>query len=315
MSWQVREAQVRRQQEVAAREEQVRLQREAEAREEQARRQREAEAREAVLSLSDDGSASLTLPAVSTASTPLDGDDASARLVVDIADDDIDGALPEDAALPEDGAVLEDAAGGADADDADVGDELGDELDAELEAEAAEMAPLVELPDRASFSTDGHHAPEPQVATQPTATGELLTVRVRGHGRVPARKVRRVIRRVDPLSVLKLSFAFSLCLFAMFLVAAVLLWSAAVGAGSTDNIQSFVRDIGFEDFRLVGRDLFRGFIVFGGALVVAGTVFSVLLALLFNLISDIVGGIRFTVIEPLLPEPAVAAEPTEPAEA
>lgn len=300
---------MRRQQEVAAREEQARLQREAEAREEQARRQREAEAREAVLSLSDDGSASLTLPAVSTASTPLDGDDASARLVVDLADDDIDGALPED------GAVLEDGAGGADADAADLGDELGDEFDAELEAEAAEMAPLVELPDRASFSTDGHHPPEPQVVTQPTATGELLTVRVRGHGRVPARKVRRVIRRVDPLSVLKLSFAFSLCLFAMFLVAAVLLWSAAVGAGSTDNIQSFVRDIGFEDFRLVGRDLFRGFVVFGSALVVAGTVFSVLLALLFNLISDIVGGIRFTVIEPLLPEPAVAAEPTEPPEA
>ena len=37
---------------------------------------------------------------------------------------------------------------------------------------------------------------------------------------------------------------------------------------------------------------------FGAGLVVAGTVFSVLLALLFNLISDIVGGIRFTVIEP-----------------
>lgn len=300
---------MRRQQEVAAREEQARLQREAEAREEQARRQREAEAREAVLSLSDDGSASLTLPAVSTASTPLDGDDASARLVVDLADDDLDGALPED------GAVLEDGADGAAVDAAESDAELGDELDAELEAEAAEMAPLVELPDRASFSGDGHHPPETQVVTQPTATGELLTVRVRGHGRVPARKVRRVIRRVDPLSVLKLSFAFSLCLFAMFLVAAVLLWSAAVGAGSTDNIQSFVRDIGFEDFRLVGRDLFRGFVVFGGALVVAGTVFSVLLALLFNLISDIVGGIRFTVIEPLLPEPAVAAEPTEPPEA
>lgn len=280
MSWQVREAQARRQQEVAAREEQARL-------------QREAEAREALLSLSDDGTASLTLPAVATASTPLDDDAVPDKLTVDLADEEVEDQL----------------------DDAELGDELGDEFDAELEAEAAEMAPLVELPDRASFGADGHHPPEPQVVTQHTEAGDLLTVRVRGQGRVPARKVRRVIRRVDPLSVLKLSFAFSLCLFAMFLVAAVLLWSAAVGAGSTDNIQSFVRDIGFEDFRLVGRDLFRGFIVFGGALVVAGTVFSVLLALLFNLISDIVGGIRFTVIEPLLPEPVVAAEPTEPPEA
>ena len=117
---------------------------------------------------------------------------------------------------------------------------------------------------------------------------------------MPAQKVRRVIRYVDPISVLKLSFFFNVCVFAMFLVAAVLLWSAAIGSGSTDNIESFLVDIGFEDFKLVGTDLFRGFVVFGGGLVIAFTVFAVLLALLFNLISDIVGGIRLTIIEPLL---------------
>jgi hypothetical protein len=178
-------------------------------------------------------------------------------------------------------------------------EELGDELDAELEAEAAAMAPLVELPDRATFAAPlADPEPTPEPAAAPRVPGEALTVRVRGHGRVPARKVRRVIRRVDPLSVLKLSFFFNVCLFAMFLIAAVLLWSAAIGSGSTDNIESFVIEIGFEDFKLVGADLFRGFVVFGAGLVVAGTVFSVLLSLLFNLISDIVGGIRFTVIEP-----------------
>ena len=172
---------------------------------------------------------------------------------------------------------------------------MADEVEVELEVEAAEMAPLVELPDRAAF------APAP-VPTHAASTDEdLLTVRVRGEGRVPARKVRRVVRRIDPLSVLKLSFAFNVCLFAMFLIAALLLWSAAVGSGSLDNIESFVVDIGFENFHLVGNDLFRGFLVFGGAMVLVGTIFSVLLALLFNLISDLLGGIRFTVIEPLLP--------------
>lgn len=175
---------------------------------------------------------------------------------------------------------------------------LGDELDAELEAEAAEMAPLVELPDRPHFAADGSPA-----TSEPGSTpyrGDEVSVRVRGHGRVPARRVRRVIRRVDPLSVLKLAFFFNVCVFAMFLVAAVLLWSAAIGSGSTDNIESFLIDIGFEDFRLVGTDLFRGFFVFGGGMVIAFTVLAVLLALLFNLISDVVGGIRLTVIEPLV---------------
>ena len=73
-----------------------------------------------------------------------------------------------------------------------------------------------------------------------------------------------------------------------------------------DKIESFVIDIGFDDFELVGTELFRGFVVFGGALVVTFTVFAVLLALLFNLISDVVGGIRLTVIEPLLGEVGAA---------
>lgn len=177
-------------------------------------------------------------------------------------------------------------------------EDLGDELDAELEAEAAEMAPLVELPDRPHF---GHDGAAPDAAAPAGGGQDQVQVRVRGLGKVPARKVRKVIRRVDPLSVLKLAFAFNVCVFAMFLVAGVLLWSAAIGSGSTDNIESFVVDIGFEDFKLVGADLFRGFVVFGGGLVIAFTLFAVLLSLLFNLISDVLGGIRLTVIEPLTP--------------
>lgn len=228
-----------------------------------------------------------TLTGVSTASTPVGP-----------------GAAPDDDTLDHD--TLDHHTLVVDLGDDDGDDGLGDELDAELEAEAAEMAPLVELPDRPSFTGDPAAGDQgAPVVSHETADGaQELLVRVRGKGRVPARKVRRVIRRVDALSVLKLAFAFNVCLFAMFLVAALLLWSAAVGSGSTDNIESFVIDIGFEDFQLVGADLFRGFAVFGAALVVAGTVFAVLVALLFNLISDIVGGIRLTVIEPLVPEPA-----------
>ena len=220
-----------------------------------------------MLDLSDDGSTSLTLPAVPPATDPPEDGDAPSESGVDT--DEVPGES--------DGA-------------------LGDELEAELEAEAAEMAPLVELPDRPrSAGDEGSPAVDPAAGTR-----DATMVRLRGRGQVPAQKVRRVIRYVDPVSVLKLSFFFNVCVFAMFLVAAVLLWSAAIGSGSTDNIESFLVDIGFEDFKLVGTDLFRGFVVFGGGLVIAFTLFAVLLALLFNLISDIVGGIRLTIIEPLL---------------
>lgn len=241
---------------------------------------------------------------------PDDGDVGDADQLDGTAADDLSGEDPVDDASDLDGASdtlvveLDDEP----AADTDVdGRPLGDELDAELEVEAAEMAPLVELPDRPHFAAD---PPPSSSAATPGPTpyrGDAVSVRVRGHGRVPARRVRRVIRRVDPLSVLKLAFFFNVCVFAMFLVAAVLLWSAAIGSGSTDNIESFLIDIGFEDFQLVGTDLFRGFFVFGGGLVIAFTVLAVLLALLFNLISDVVGGIRLTVIEPLVVEAAADA--------
>ncbi len=266
---------------------------------------------------------------MSTARTPVGGDapdDGSDLSSVDPTEDTAGAELETDGDAPPTDAFDEDASGepspASDADlaedtlvvelddEGDEGDEpddadsdedrfLGDELDAELEAQAAEMAPLVELPDRPHFAPD--EPPAPAAASGPAPyRGDEVSVRVRGHGRVPARRVRRVIRRVDPLSVLKLAFFFNVCVFAIFLVAAVLLWSAAIGSGSTDNIESFLIDIGFEDFQLVGTDLFRGFFVFGGGMVIAFTVLSVLLALLFNLISDVVGGIRLTVIEPLV---------------
>ena len=266
---------------------------------------------------------------MSTARTPVGGDapdDGSDETLADAADvevaDEADLAGESDDAeeAGADDALSDDAPSASDVDEDPAGDtlvvELDDEADEraegddpdtdvdgrplgdELDAEAAEMAPLVELPDRPHFAANEPPATD---GSRPTPyRGDEVSVRVRGHGRVPARRVRRVIRRVDALSVLKLAFFFNVCVFAMFLVAAVLLWSAAIGSGSTDNIESFLVDIGFEDFRLVGTDLFRGFFVFGGGMVIAFTVLAVLLALLFNLISDVVGGIRLTVIEPLV---------------
>ena len=54
--------------------------------------------------------------------------------------------------------------------------------------------------------------------------------------------------------------------------------------------------------------IFRASFLAGLILVIAGSAFNVLLAVLFNLISDLVGGIRFTVIEEENVRP-IASEP------
>jgi hypothetical protein len=116
-------------------------------------------------------------------------------------------------------------------------------------------------------------------------------------GRLRARKVRRVIRHIEPWSVFKLSLLFYICLFVTLEVAAVLLWNLAVSAGTIDNIIDFVNDLGGGELTIDGSVIFRASLIGGGVLVIAGSLFNVLLAVLFNLISDLVGGIRVTVIE------------------
>ena len=120
------------------------------------------------------------------------------------------------------------------------------------------------------------------------------------------RRVRRVVRRIDTWSVLKVSALFFLSLVLVLLIAGVILWAAGSSIGAIDSVEKFMRAIGFEDFHFVGTQLLRGFTAAGLVLVVLGTGLSVLMAVVYNLISDVVGGIELTVLEEA-PGPAVAS--------
>lgn len=112
------------------------------------------------------------------------------------------------------------------------------------------------------------------------------------------RRVRRVIRRVDPWSVLKLSLLFYLCLFLVLLVAGIVLWLAASGFGIIDNVETFIGDLlALEDFHFVAGQILRAATLGGLVIVVLGAGANVLMAVLYNLISDLVGGIEVSVLE------------------
>ena len=116
--------------------------------------------------------------------------------------------------------------------------------------------------------------------------------------KVQARKVRRVVRHIDPWSVLTFSVLFHLAVFAALLLASVLVWNAAESAGTIENIETFILDLGdFEEFEIQGDVVFRAAVAIAGVLTLASSVLLVLLTVVFNLISDLVGGIRLTVIE------------------
>ena len=117
-------------------------------------------------------------------------------------------------------------------------------------------------------------------------------------GRVKARKVHRVIRYVSPWSVFKVSLLFSLCLWMILSIAGVILWQVALASGTVTQFEDFLAKLFAEEsFTLDGRQMFRATATAGVIIVFAGTAFAVLMALLFNVISDVTGGIRLTVLE------------------
>lgn len=128
---------------------------------------------------------------------------------------------------------------------------------------------------------------------------------VRQQRRPRVRRVTRVIRHVDTWSVFKVGLVFSLFMYAVCLTAGVLLWQVAQNTGTVDNIERFFETFGWETFELKGGELYHNAWVGGLFLVVGLTGLLVLAATLFNLITDLVGGVRVSVLE----EEVVEREP------
>lgn len=111
------------------------------------------------------------------------------------------------------------------------------------------------------------------------------------------RRVSRIIRSVEPWSIFKVGLVFHASLYVVTLVTSVLLWNVASATGTVDNIERFMESFGWDSFQFNGAQIFRGLWLLGLFAIVLGSALWVLAALLFNLITDLVGGIRVTVLE------------------
>jgi hypothetical protein len=120
------------------------------------------------------------------------------------------------------------------------------------------------------------------------------------------------VRRFDIRSVLRVSIIFYLSLSCVILVAAFLLWLVATVTGVRSNVEEFVGELVVaEDFRLVGTKMLQLAAVLSIVLVVLGSAANVVMATLYNLISDVVGGLSVEVEG----SPRTSAGGAEPVEA
>jgi positive regulator of sigma E activity len=106
----------------------------------------------------------------------------------------------------------------------------------------------------------------------------------------------RVVTNVDVYSVAKVSIVFYMILLVIFVVASILLWLVADLFGAVDSIQRSVRSLfDVKTFVLHPVTIALYASAAGAILAVAGTIANVLAAVVYNLISEVVGGIRIGV--------------------
>ena len=141
----------------------------------------------------------------------------------------------------------------------------------------------------------------PDLAESPASDDDLAlrapVVFRRRRRRPRVRRVTRVLRHVDTWSVFKVALVFNLFLYLVCLTAGVLLWQVAYTTGTVNNVERFFEGFGWETFEFKGGEIYHAAWI-AGLFVAAGlTGLAVLMATLFNLITDLVGGVRVTVLE------------------
>jgi hypothetical protein len=138
--------------------------------------------------------------------------------------------------------------------------------------------------------------------TRATADGATTATATRTAPRTGSRRARLVVSRVSPWSVVKVTFLYSLCLFVILLVAVGVLWSVLNTAGVFDSVKSTAEDLtskpngGVAQWLSLSRVMLIATLV-GLANIVLVTVLSAIGALLYNVCTDIVGGIEVTLSE------------------
>jgi len=121
-----------------------------------------------------------------------------------------------------------------------------------------------------------------------------------------SRRTRVVVRRIGPLSVLKFSLIFYFCVMLIVFFALAIIYAVLSAAGAMEEIGKLLgyffgtgntgtRDP--EPIKINGGVVFTWLFFAGLLFTVVWSVINVFVAFLYNLISDIVGGIDVTLAE------------------
>lgn len=128
---------------------------------------------------------------------------------------------------------------------------------------------------------------------------------------MPVRRVRRVVRKFDPWTVLKVSIVVNAIFGLIFVLGVWVAWSLAIQRGIPDKISEILGDFSIA-FTPDGELYFRVVLFLAVVLAIGATLLMTLGAVLYNLISDLVGGVEIIVLEETYNVPAQARRGAPP---
>lgn len=140
-------------------------------------------------------------------------------------------------------------------------------------------------------------AADDEAGPTPPASRRSGRRRVTSRQKFEARKVRRLIRHIDPWSVLKLSLVFYFCMWLVGLISSVIVWQVATSSGTIGKFETFLSNLGIADPKIDGEFFLRQFGLVGLIVVLGAALITTVAAVIFNLINDLIGGVWITVIE------------------
>jgi len=180
-------------------------------------------------------------------------------------------------------------------------------------ASATRLDAPAPAPDVAGPADGGPGRPTENVTMRPISTGTAVgaarvgeairTSRTTATTPRGPRRARLMVKRIDPWSVMKFSFAVSLVLFIVVIVAASVLYLALDSMGVFTSINQTVADLvesgggAGATFRITARGVIGTAAVLGALNVLLFTSLATLGAFIYNVCADLVGGVELTLAE------------------
>ena len=169
--------------------------------------------------------------------------------------------------------------------------------------------PAVGRPGDAPDAGVGITQPKPTQSTRPAASATSASKAASAAAAAPARRTRKArlrLSRLDPWSVMKTSFLFSIAFGILLVVAVWVLWAVLQSSGTFESINRAVNDLlatpnsasTFDLGRYVTGDRVIGFTaLIAAADVVIFTALATLFSFLYNLSATVLGGLEVTLAE------------------